>query len=90
MISELQRRCGDAEKTLSEMSSVVELARLRADNAEERIRNLSTAKWVADSEATSCALCNTRFSFSRRKVGRKLSGKPLNLALFVAYGRHMR
>ncbi|VDL60443.1 unnamed protein product [Hymenolepis diminuta] len=67
MISELQRRCSEAEQTLSDMSSVVEVARLRADHAEQRVLSLSTAKWISDSEATSCALCDARFSFSRRK-----------------------
>ncbi|VDN98138.1 unnamed protein product [Rodentolepis nana] len=67
LISDLQRRCGEAEQTLSEMSNVLEVARLRAEHAEERVRSLSTAKWMSDSEATSCALCDARFSLSKRK-----------------------
>lgn len=68
MISDLQRRCGEAEQTLAEMSSVVEGAKLRAEDAEERVRNLSTARWISDSDVTACSLCSVRFSFSKRKV----------------------
>ncbi|KAM7539157.1 hypothetical protein Aperf_G00000053535 [Anoplocephala perfoliata] len=67
MISDLQRRCAEAEHTLVEMSGVVEAAKLRAEDAEERVRNLSAAKWISDADVTVCSLCSAPFSFSRRK-----------------------